>query len=263
MSKTIAVLNRKGGVGKTATAHALGAGLSLRGYKTLFIDLDSQCNLSYSLDALQRPLSSMEILTKTATAEEAIARTEGGDIIPASPSLALADKVIDGKRKEYRLREALEPLSSKYDYIVIDTPPALGVLSTNALTASDLIIIPSMADAYSLQGIGLLFEAIQAVKRYTNPSLEVEGILLTRYKGRAILPRDMKENAEGIAEEIGTKVFDTPIRECIAIQEAQARQKDIYSYDKRSNATADYNAFLDELLGVKKSTKKRFFKNHR
>ena len=169
MKETIAIVNRRGGVGKTATAHAIGAGLALRGYKTLFIDLDSQCNLTFDVGAKTAPLTSMEVLSGTATAQEAIQHTQGGDIIPASPSLAVADTTLEGTGKEYRLKEALEPIAGEYDYIIIDTPPALGVLTVNALTACNSAIIPAQAEVHSLQGIGLLYEAIRAVKKYTNP----------------------------------------------------------------------------------------------
>lgn len=248
MREIIAVVNRRGGVGKTATAHALGAGLTLRGYKVLYIDLDSQCNLSFDIGARTAPLTSMEVLSGTATAEEAIQHTQGVDIIPASPNLAVADTTIDGTGKEYRLREALEPLAGEYDYIVIDTPPALGVLTVNALTACNSAVIPAQAEVHSLQGIGLLYEAIRAVQKYTNPALTIKGILITRYNGRAILSRDMRENLEATAKELGTKVFSVPIRECTAIKEAQAVQQDIYSYAPRSNATADYTALINEFL---------------
>lgn len=248
MKETIAIVNRRGGVGKTATAHAIGAGLALRGYKTLFIDLDSQCNLTFDVGAKTAPLTSMEVLSGTATAQEAIQHTQGGDIIPASPSLAVADTTLEGTGKEYRLKEALEPIAGEYDYIIIDTPPALGVLTVNALTACNSAIIPAQAEVHSLQGIGLLYEAIRAAKKYTNPALTIKGILITRYNGRAILSRDMRENLEATAKELGTKVFTTPIRECTAIKEAQATQSDIYSYAPRSNATADYTALIQDIL---------------
>lgn len=248
MRETIAIVNRRGGVGKTATAHAIGAGLARRGYKTLFIDLDSQCNLTFDVGAKTAPLTSMEVLSGTATAQEAIQHTQGGDIIPASPSLAVADTTLEGTGKEYRLKEALEPIAGEYDYIIIDTPPALGVLTVNALTACNSAIIPAQAEVHSIQGIGLLYEAIRAVQKYTNPALTIKGILITRYNGRAILSRDMKENLEATAKELGTKVFTTPIRECTAIKEAQATQSDIYSYAPRSNATADYTALIQDIL---------------
>jgi len=247
MSQIIAIVNRRGGVGKTVTAHAIGAGLARRGYSTLFLDLDSQCNLSFDIGGDTEAVTSMDVLRGTATALEAIQHTKGGDIIPASPDLAVADTELAGKRKEYRLREALAPLAGKYDYIVIDTPPALGVLTINALTACNSVIIPAQAEVHSIQGIGLLYEAIRAVQRYTNPALTVKGILITRYNGRAILSRDMKSNLEDIAKELGTRVFTTPIRECVAIKEAQATQTDIYTYSPRSNATEDYTALINEI----------------
>ena len=247
MKEIIAIVNRRGGVGKTATAHAIGAGLARRGHKTLFVDLDSQCNLTFDVGGKTAPLTSMEVLSGTATAQEAIQHAPGGDIIPASPSLAVADTTIKDTGKEYRLREALEPIAGEYDYIIIDTPPALGVLTVNALTACNSAIIPAQAEVHSIQGIGLLYEVIRAVQKYTNPDLTIKGILVTRYNGRAILSRDMKSNLEATARELGTKVFATPIRECTAIKEAQATQTDIYSYAPKSNATADYIALLDEI----------------
>ena len=243
----IAVVNRRGGVGKTATAHAIGAGLSLRGYRVLFIDLDSQCNLTYDTGAKPARLTSMEVLSGTAPASEAVQEIQDGGIIPASPSLAVADTTIDGTGKEYRLKEALEPLQGEYDYIIIDTPPALGVLTVNALTACDSVIIPAQAEIHSLQGIGLLYDTIKAVKKYTNPALTVKGILITRYNSRAILSRDMRASLEDTAQELGTSVFSTPIRECTAIKEAQAMQTNIFTYAPKSNATADYTALINEI----------------
>lgn len=249
MTEVFTVANRRGGVGKTATAHALGAGLTKRGYRVLYIDLDSQCNLSYDL-GIQGELqySSLDVLEGRATASEAILETEGGEIIPASPELATADRIIDGVGKEYRLKEALEPIARNYDYIIIDTPPALGVLTVNALTASSRVIIPAQAEIHSLQGIDQLYGTIEAVKHFTNKKLKIEGVLLTRYIARSIISRDMKDNLEALAKEIGSKTFATPIRECSAIKEAQATQTDIYSYAPRSNASKDYEALVEEII---------------
>ena len=244
----VAIVNRKGGVGKTATAQALGAGLIKKGCSVLYIYLDSQTNLTYGLGADAGGLSSMDVLTGEATAQEAIQHTPQGDVIAGAEALAGADAAIDGTGKEYRLKEAIAPIAGEYDYIIIDTPPALGVLTVNALTACNSAIIPAQAEVHSLQGIGLLYETIRAVQKYTNPALTIKGILITRYNGRAILSRDMKSNLEAIARELGTRVFNTPIRECTAIKEAQAKQTDIYSYTPKSNATADYTALLDEIL---------------
>lgn len=247
MKEIIAVVNRRGGVGKTATAHALGAGLILKGNKVLFVDLDSQSNLSYDLGVTKPDISAMDVLTGEATAEQAILHTPQGDLIPASEDLATADTAITGTGKEYRLQEALDPLNEMYDYIIIDTPPALGTLTVNALTACAGAIIPAQAEIHSLQGIGLLNDAIEAVKKYCNRDLYIKGIVITRYNGRAVLSKDMRDNLEAIAAQLHTKVFKEPIRECISIKEAQAAQQSIFEYAPRSNAARDYMALIDEL----------------
>ena len=249
MKECIAVINQKGGVGKSTTSNAIGAGLFQRGYKVLFIDLDAQGNLSYSMKCENKPLSSLEVLTGTATAREATLTTPQGDIIPASPALASADTIITDKGREYRLKEALEPLKEVYDYIIIDTPPALGTLTINALTACDSVIIPAQADIYSLQGIGQLNQTIQTVKRYCNKGLTIKGIVITRYSPRAVLTRDMTDLLEDTAKQLNTKVFTSRIRECIALKEAQASQIDIFTYNPRSNAGIDYKALLEEMIG--------------
>ena len=249
MKEIIAICNQKGGVGKSTTANALGAGLHARGFKVLYIDMDAQGNLSHSLNALQRPLTTLEVLTETATAAEAICKTRQGDILPSSAALAGADIILKDTGREYRLKEALEPILEVYDYCLIDCPPALGILTINALTASDSVIIPSQADIYSLQGIGQLMQTIDTVQRYTNSKLAVKGLLITRYNGRSILTRDLSTALEKTAESLKTRLYKSKIRECIAIKEAQARQTDIFSYAPRSNAAADYAAFIEEVIG--------------
>lgn len=248
MKDIIAVINQKGGVGKSTTALSLGAGLSLRGYKVLYADLDAQGNLSHTMKANASGLTALDVLTQQATAAEVIQHTDLGDIIPASPALAGADAVITATGKEYRLREALEPVKGSYDYIVIDTPPALGVLTINALTACHSAVIPAQADIYSLQGINQLYTTIDTVRKYCNPSLSIKGILLTRYSARSILSRELAEVIEQTAQRFNTQLFSTPIRETVAVREAQASQQDIYSYAPKSNAAADYTAFVAELL---------------
>lgn len=244
--KTVTITNRKGGTGKTATTHALGAGLRKRGYRVLYIDLDSQCNLSAGLNASTAGISSMDVLTHRATAQEAIQHTQQGDVIAASEALATADLTLTGTGKEYRLKEAIDGL--QYDYCIIDTPAALGTLTVNALTAADSAIIPVQADIDSLQGIMQLNDTIQAVKKYCNRDLDIAGILITRYSGRAILARDMRQNMEEAAGLLNTKLYSTPIRECISVKEAKAVKQDIFSYAPRSNAAKDYAAFIDEFL---------------
>ena len=236
MLEIIAISNQKGGVGKSTTASALGAGLFHKGFKVLYVDLDAQGNLSYSMGASNRAISSLEVLTGPATAKEAIVHTPQGDLIPASPALASADITLKDTGREYKLKEALEPVLADYDYIVLDTPPALGTLTINALTACNSVVVPAQADIYSLQGVGQLVQTIKTVQRYTN-------------NARAVLTRDMTELLEDTANQLQTKLFNTRIRECIALKEAQASQQDIFTYAPKSNATADYRAFIEEVLG--------------
>lgn len=244
--QTIAIINRKGGVGKTATAQALGAGLIRRKKKVLFIDLDSQTNLSYALAADLSQPNCMDLLTGKVSVSEAIQQTPQGDVIAGTEALATADAIIDGTGKEYRLAEALNGL--KYDYIIIDTPAQLGTLTVNALTASNDVIIPVQADIYSLQGIGQLNDTIQAVKKYCNKDLLIKGILTTRYNARAVISKDMQENLAEVAKKLHTRLYSVPIRECIAVKEAQAAQQDIFTYAPKSNAASDYEAFINEFL---------------
>ncbi len=246
--ETIALCSRKGGTGKTATAHALGAGLKNKGRTVLYIDLDSQCNLSYGLGAQSGGISSAEVLTGDATAKEAIQHTPQGDIIAGSEALAGADTNITATGKEYRLREALEGIKANYDFCIVDTPAALGTLTVNALTAADSLIIPVQADIFSLQGVGQLNDTIKAVKKYCNQSLNIKGILITRYNARAVLSRDMQASLEETAKQLNTWLYSVPIRECIAVKEAQALQQDLFSYAPRSNAAKDYEAFINELI---------------
>ena len=252
-TKIIAVINQKGGVGKSTTAEALIAGLSLKGYSCLAIDLDAQGNFSYTAGAKTDGATILGVLTGEVKAKDAIQHLKGGDMIAASNTLAGADAFITNTGKEYKLKEALEELKGMYQYIIIDTPPALGILTVNALTACHSVIIPAQADIYSLQGIEKLAETIKPVKKYCNPSIYIEGILLTRYSPRSVLSRDVAEIAEKLAEKLGTKVFKTTIREAIAIKEAQISQQSLFEYAPKAKVTEDYRAFIEELLGAEKT----------
>lgn len=242
-----AIVNRKGGVGKTATVHALGAGLIRQGKKVLYIDLDSQGNLSYTLQA-KEGMTILEALTKTADINDIIQTTEQGDIIPANQSLAVLDTLITDFGKEYRLQEAINNLKEPYDYVLIDTSAQLGLATFNALVSATDIIIPVQADIYSLQAIGLLNEVIHDVKKYANPDLQINGILLTRHNKRALLSQEINSRLESLSHDLNTRVYKTPIRECISIKEAQALKVDIFSYAPKSNAVLDYNDLIAEYL---------------
>ena len=214
----------------------------------MFVDFDAQGNLTDTSKAEDSNLTVMDLLTEKAEIKEVIQHMEKWDIISSSSALAVTNTFISGKGKEYRLMSALESIRDKYDFILIDTPPALSILTTNALTASTGIIITAQADRYSLKSIAQLYTTIETVKKYSNARLEVKGILLTRYNGRSILSRDLAEMIEKAAQKMNMRVFKAKIREAIAIKESQAKREDIFSYAPKSNAARDYDAFIDELL---------------
>ena len=256
-ARVICVTNQKGGVGKSTTAEALAEGLTIKGYKTLLIDLDPQGSVSLTAGADPSRSTAYEVMTRSINAQEAAQqRTHEvaqevkplADIIPASKQLIRLDVELTATGKEYRLKEQLAPILPAYDFIIIDTPPALGVLTVNAMTAADALLIPAQADVYSLQGIGQLTDTIDAIRAYTNPGLTLAGILLTRHNARSILSRDMTEAANATAARIGTFLYSTVIREGVAVKEAQANQQPIYEYAPKSNAAADYMAFTAEFL---------------
>lgn len=249
MTKIAAVINQKGGVGKSTTALALGAAAHRAGRKVLFVDLDSQGNLSYALGATETsPGGALEALERPARSQEQVQATADGDLIAASPGLTGADAIFTAVGKEYRLREALAALSLAYDYVIIDTPPSLGVLTVNALTAAGGIIVPAQADIFSLQGITQLAGTVDVVRRYCNPALKILGILLTRHMPRSILSRDLTEVIDRTAQDLGTRRFKTAIRETVVLREAAALRRNIFEYAPKSNGAQDYQALAKEVM---------------
>lgn len=248
MAQIISINNQKGGVAKTTTAQSFAQGLSLEGYKVLLVDLDPQANLSFSTGSNIDNGTMYEVMKGELKAADIISSIGGLDILPSSLLLSGADLEFTTTGREYLLKDSLDPLVDIYDYIIIDTPPALGILTINSLTFSDKIIIPIGSDIYSLQGLAQLYETIQKVRKYVNPKLEIEGILLTKYDPRTILSGELKDKAQDIAEKLNTKLFKTTIRESVAIREAQAQQANIFEYAPKNNAVKDYKSFVDEFL---------------
>lgn len=245
--ETIAILNQKGGVAKTTTAHAIAAGLHLKGKAVLMVDLDGQRSLTTITGAEAAAPSAFDVLMRRSATVNAIKRCSCGDIITADDALTASDTLLKDTGREYRLREALEAVSRQYDYCIIDCPPSLGVLTINALTAADSCIVPAQADFLSLQAITQLSDTVQTVQAYTNKALKIKGIVITRYNGRAVLSRELVEMIQAKAAELRTVVFSSMIRECIAVKEAQAVRKSIFEYAPKSNAAKDYAALVDEI----------------
>jgi chromosome partitioning protein len=246
-ANVVVITNNKGGVGKSTTADALADGLVLRSYKTLLIDFDPQGSLSTTAD--QSKSTSYEVITKQIDIMKAIQQRENrADILPASKSLSRLNAELIDTGKEYKLKEVIAPALAHYDYIIIDTPPALGVLTVNALTASNSLIIPAQADIFSLQGIGQIMESVDAIRLYTNPNIKLMGVLLTRHNARSILTRDMADFAQQTADTIGTFLYKDVIREAIVVKEAQANRLSIYEYAPNSNPAIDYKAFTAEFI---------------
>lgn len=243
----IAICNQKGGVGKTTTANSIGAGLYRQGNKVLYIDLDPQTNLSYSLGITDANISIMDAFTGNKDIKDTIIKTAQGDAIASNTSLSNIDIILNGTGSEYRLKELLEPIKNDYNYIIIDTPPALNILNVNALTASTDIIITTQADIYSLQGIGQVYKTIQTIKKYCNSDLNILGVLITRYNARTIISQEIKDALEQTAKAINTNIFKTYVRECTAIKEAQANKQDIFNYKSGNNACKDYKAIIGEI----------------
>jgi chromosome partitioning protein len=249
MAKIIAVSNQKGGVAKTTTAQAIASILKQRGYKVLAIDFDPQGNLSDSVNAATEDNYTIyEVLKKDISTEEAIQRLPMFDIIPADIVLASADQTLSQTGKEYQLKEAIEPIKGRYNYILIDTPPSLGILTVNAFTASDEVIIPTAAGKFAAKGIKELFNTVQSVKKYCNGNLNISGILFTKFDPRTNNSKDMKILIEKISGALNIRLFDTFIRHRVAVDEAQARSKDLLNYKGCEDIASDYNAFVDKFL---------------
>ena len=248
--RVIAITNQKGGVGKSTTATALATGLMREGYSTLLIDTDPQCNSTDTFRAVIRDQATLfDVLVKDEPIVEAIQHTEIGDILAGDPFLNDAEKLLSQQGREYRLKEALEGLpKDKYDFVLIDTPPDLGILLTNALTAADGCIIPITPDRYSLQGLSQLDETIARVRKYSNHDLEIDGLLIVMNEARTKLSKEVREMIPAVCDKLGTRCFATSIRRTQAVKEAQKRRQSLFTWAPDSTAAKDYEAFIDEYM---------------
>jgi len=248
MSKVISISNHKGGVGKTTSAINIGAGLNKLGKKILLIDLDPQANLSQSLGIIE-PDSNIYGALRGEYKLQPIEVVKGLDVIPSTLDLSGAEVEMSGEAgREYILRELIEPIRGSYDYILIDSPPSLGLLTLNSFVASDQIFIPLQAQFLALQGLTKLLEVIDKIKKRLNKELEVGGVFITQYDSRKVLNRDVVATIEAHFEDA---VFKTKIRDNVALAEAPAQGLDIFRYNPKSPGAEDYLSICKEILKVK------------
>ena len=242
---TIAIGNQKGGVGKTTSTACIGAALALQGRRVLLIDLDAQQNLTFTLTQNEDPETSIyDTLVKDQPLPIVPIR-ENLDLVPASLDLARAEiDMATMMAREGILKSYLDEQKEKYDYILMDCSPSLGIVTTNALVAADKLYIPLTAETLPLKGLTMLDDIIREVKRRVNPTLELGGVFFTRFNNRKL----NKEVISMVEKRYRGKVFQTKIRENIAIAEMPLSGQTIFEYDPKSNGAADYRTLTDEII---------------
>ena len=244
--RTIAVTNHKGGVGKTTTVAAVGQALANKGKRVLIIDLDAQANLtSFFFNEAEIDNSVYGALMGKLEKLPIMRVSDKLSLVPASLELARAETDLASKiARERILSNLIEDVSDSYDYVLLDCPPSLGILTTNALAAATDVYIPLTAEALPLKGLKMLEEIVDEVRRSINSKLAITGVIITRYNNRKL----NKAVLDAIRAQYGTKVFDTKIRENIAVAEAPLYGESIYEYAPDSNGAKDYEALSDEIL---------------
>lgn len=246
MAITISIVLQKGGIGKTTTALALASTLGFKHKKVLLIDLDPQGNTTYSSNVNEANNTITDVLGMECEIEKAIIHCKYYDLLAADTYLTNVE-ITEGIEPTL-LKNVIKPIKDNYDFVIIDTPPALGHLSFNALVASDYIIIPIEPRPFALQGLDRLYLTVKSIKDGLNPFLKVLGILLIKYNNRTVLNRDIKDMIEDYSKQMDTIVFNTSIRESIVVPEAQTVRKPLIDYAKNSKPNIDYKAFTTELL---------------
>lgn len=250
MTQIITVTNQKGGVGKTTVASALVCGLHQRGARVLGVDIDPQGNLGFALGLdLDDVYTLYDVVTGAHTIDESIIHTDYGDILPSDIMLSGFDVTYNAPHREYLLSRCLEPIKKNYDFIIIDTPPSLNLLTINAYVASTGLIIPMEAEVLSLVGISQIQDTIEAVRASFNPNLEVLGILMNKFNARTKLSWEILDLANEIASQLSSQVFSVHIRRGTDVARAPAHGQSILTYRPKAKPALDFAEFVDAIAG--------------
>ncbi len=242
---TICLLNHKGGVGKTTSVASIGAGLALRGKRVLVIDLDPQTNLTESMGVKDNPLSIYDAMS-SGKPLPIVSIKENLSVVPSALNLAGLELEIAARMaRETILRRLVEPLKTQFDYVLIDCPPSLGLLTINGLVAADEVIIPLEAEFLAYRGIDTIVGIIETVRTHFNPKLFISGVFLTKFNRQRILTKSIREE---VSQYFGDVLFENTVRVNVALAEAPANGQDIFTYAPTSNGAEDYLAIVDELL---------------